>query len=116
MTILIRRRLARLEAAVKPPPAVAFTILEKPQADAPAEAWQHFKEAVQEAKARGDRVGVLSSSKTDFGDRDPGVEYFATEWEAALARLESEPSQKGLKNRLGDLWQELSGNVFGVRE
>ena len=115
MSSLLHRRLVRLEAALKVPPEQGFTILLEPSFEAPGTEWQAHRKAINAARLRGDRVGVVRSpDSVDHGQPEAGIEYFETELHAWLALLVSQKSEQGKANRLADVLASLKGNVLGV--
>ena len=109
------RRLARLDAALKPAPEQGFTVLIEPDFEAPGAEWQAHRQAIDTAWLRGDRVGVVRSpDSVDHDQPETGMEYFDTEFEAWLAVMASQKSQHGRANRLADVLASLNGNVLGV--
>jgi hypothetical protein len=91
----LQRRLTRLEDVfLLPKPSAPICMLSEPASDAPAEAWAEYRRQVDEAKARGDFVAVVSPVRQ--GDRphyDKGVTYFASEFEARLVEASMLPSK-----------------------
>jgi len=115
MTSVLHRRLARIESALKPAPEQGFTVLIEPDIEAPAAEWQLHHQAIEDARARGDRIGVVRSSGCGDTDQiEPGIEYFENEIDAGIAVLASQKSQQGKANRLADVLASLKGNVLGV--
>lgn len=115
MTVLLQRRLARLEAALKVPPEQGFTILLEPSFEAPGAEWQAHRQALDTAWLRGDRVGVVRSpDSVDHDQPEAWIEYFENELHAWLAVLASQKSKHGRANRLADVLASLKGNVLGV--
>lgn len=115
MTSVLHRRLARLEAALKPTPEQGFTVLIEPGFEAPGTEWQAHRQAIDAAWLRGDRVGIVRSpDSVDHDQPEAGVEYFENEFHAYLAVMASQKSQQGRANRLADVLAGLSGNVHGV--
>lgn len=115
MTSVLHRRLARIEAALKPSPDQGFTVLIEPGFEALGAEWQMHRQAIESAWLRGDRVGVVRSpDSVDQDQPEPGVEYFETEFHAWLAVLAGQKSTQGKANRLADVLASLSGNVMGV--
>lgn len=115
MSKLLERRLGKLEGALLPAPVQAFCLLAEPNGDATPEAWSDYLQQVEAAQARGDFVGVVSSSQRDERRHYvKSAEYFASEFEALLARVARSRSQRGNANRLADIIEDASGNVFGA--
>jgi len=115
MTNVLHRRMARLEAALRVPPEQGFTILIEPSFEAPGDEWQAYRQAIDAACLRGDRVGVVRSPDSVEHDQpEASVEYFENELHAWLAVLASQKSQQGRANRLADVLASLSGKVMGV--
>ena len=115
MTSVLHRRLARLEAALKPAPEQGFTVLIEPDFEAPGTEWKAHRQAIEAAWLRGNRVGVVRlPDSVDQDQPEPGVEYFETEFHAWLAVLAGQRSKHGNANRLADVLDSLSGNVQGV--
>ena len=114
MTTPIERRLAKLEEALQPQPVQPFCLLVEPLSDAGPEAWEKHRQQIEEAKARGDFVAVVSSVRP--GDRqhgEKGVTYYANDFEAILAKASMLPSKRGNKSVLADVFESLGGNVWG---
>jgi hypothetical protein len=63
----LERRLTKLEDAFLTPPVQAFCLLAEPLTDATIEAWDEHRQQIEEAKARGDFVAVVSPVRQ--GDR-----------------------------------------------
>jgi hypothetical protein len=63
----LERRLTKLEDAFLTPPVQAFCLLAEPLTDATAEAWDEHRQQIEDAKARGDFVAVVSPVRQ--GDR-----------------------------------------------
>jgi hypothetical protein len=61
MTTPIERRLAKLEEALQPQPVRSFCLLAEPLTDATPETWEEHWKQIEEAKASGDFVAVVSS-------------------------------------------------------
>jgi hypothetical protein len=107
--------MARLEAALKPAPEQGFTVLIEPDFEAPAAEWKLHRQAIEDARARGDRIGIVRSPGSVEQDQpEAGVEYFESEIDAGIAVLASQRSERGKANRLADLLDSLPGNVIGV--
>lgn len=117
MSSILHRRLARLEAALMPAPEQGFTVLIEPGFEAPCAEWQEYRQAIDAARLRGDRVGVVRSRSPDSAALDTseaGVEYFENELSVWLAVMASQKSKQGRANHLSDILASLSGNVQGV--
>lgn len=115
MGSVLHRRLARLEAALIPPPESGFAVLIEPDVKAPDVEWQAHRQAIEAARLRGDRVGVVrSSGSADYDQHVPDVEYYETEFHAWLAVMAAQKSQQGRANRLADVLASLNGSVLGV--
>lgn len=115
MTSVLHRRLARIEAELKPAPEQGFTVLIEPDFEASGAEWQAHRQAIDAAWLRGDRVGVVRSpDSVDHDQPEAGVEYFENEFHAYLAVMASQKSQQGRANRLADVLASLKGNVIGV--
>ena len=115
MSVSLFRRMARLEAALKPAPEQGFTVLIEPDFEAPGTEWQAHRQAINAAWLRGDRVGIVRSpDNIDQDQPEPGVEYFDTEFQARLAVMASQKSQQGRADRLADVLASLKGTTFGV--
>lgn len=115
MSVSLFRRMARLEAALKPAPEQGFTVLIEPDFEAPGTEWQAHRQAINAAWLRGDRVGIVRSpDNIDQDQPEPGVEYFDTEFQAWLAVMASQKSQQGRADRLADVLASLKGTTFGV--
>lgn len=115
MSVSLLRRMARLEAALRPAPEQGFTVLIEPDFEAPGADWQAHRQAIEAARGRGDRIGVVRSpDSVDDDQPEAGVEYFENEIDAGIAVLASQKSQQGRANRLADVLASLKGNVLGV--
>ena len=115
MSVSLFRRMARLEAALKPAPEQGFTVLIEPDFEAPGTEWQAHRQAINAAWLRGDRVGIVRSpDNIDQDQPEPGVEYFDTEFQAWLAVMASQKSQQGRADRLADVLASLNGTTLGV--
>lgn len=115
MSVSLLRRMARLEAALKPEPEQGFTVLIEPDFEAAGAEWREHRQAISAAWLRGDRVGVVRSpDRVDHDQPEAGIEYFETEFHAWLAVLASQKSMHGRANRLADVLASLNGNVYGV--
>jgi len=112
----LERRLSKLEEAFLTPPKQAFCLLSEPQSDAAPETWDDHRRQIEDAKARGDFVAIVSSVRP--GDRahdDQGVTYYASAFEARLVEASRLPSERGNASRLADMLQEAMGNVVKPR-
>ncbi|MEF8714378.1 MAG: hypothetical protein V5B39_12590 [Accumulibacter sp.] len=110
----LERRLTKLEDAFLTPPVQAFCLLAEPLTGATIEAWDEHRQQIEEAKARGDFIAVVSPVKQ--GDRpryDKGVAYFASEFEARLVEASMLPSERGNDSLLADVLKDAMGNVVG---
>jgi hypothetical protein len=113
MTTPIERRLAKLEEALQPQPVRPFCLLAEPLTDARSEAWGEHRQQIEEAKARGDFVAVVSSVRP--GDRphgEKGVTFYPNEFEARLVEASMLPSKQGNKSLLEDIFKTLRGEVW----
>ena len=114
MTTPIERRLAKLEEALQPQPVQPFCLLAEPLADATPEAWEEYRQQIEEAKARGDFVAVVSSVRPGGRQHgEKGVTYYANDFEAILAKASMLPSKLGNKSLLEDVFAALGGKVWG---
>jgi len=114
MTIL-ERRLAKLEQASARQPQQTFCLLVEPSGDTAPDAWNEHRQQIEEAKARGDFVAVVSScppSERPIGTK--GVNYYPNEFEAFLAEASMLPSQLGNKSLLEDAIKGATCKVWGV--
>jgi hypothetical protein len=112
--IPLEHRLAKLEKAAQHPPVQPFCLLKEPPADAIPETWEEHRQQIEEAKARGDFVAVVSSVRP--GDRphgEKGVTFYPNEFEARLVEASMLPSKRGNKSVLADVFESLGGNVWG---
>lgn len=110
----LERRLTKLEDALLTPPVQAFCLLAEPLTDANPEAWNEHRQRIEEAKARGNFVAVVSPVRP--GDRphyDKAVTYFANEFEARLVEASMLPSERGNDSLLADAVKDAMGNVIG---
>jgi hypothetical protein len=113
MTTPIERRLAKLEEALQPQPVRPFCLLAEPLTDARSEAWGEHRQQIEEAKARGDFIAVVSSVRP--GDRphgEKGVTFYPNEFEARLVEASMLPSKQGNKSLLEDIFKTLRGEVW----
>lgn len=115
MNSTLHRRLSRLEAALKPAPEQGLTVLIEPDFEAPGAEWQAHRQAIEDARSRGDRVGIVRSpDNVNHDELEAGIQYFDTEFHAWLAVMASQKSQQGRANRLADVVASLKGNVLAV--
>jgi len=108
------RRLTKLEDALLTTTVQAFCLLAEPLTDASFEAWDEHRQKVEEAKARGDFVAIVSPIRQ--GDRphyDKGATYFASEFEARMVEASMLPSERGNESLLVDVLKDAMGNVIG---
>lgn len=108
------RRLAKLEDALLTRLVQAFCLLAEPLTDATPKAWDDHRQRIEEAKARGDFVAVVSSVRQ--GDRPrygKEVTYYASEFEARLVDASRLPSERGNDSLLADMLKDARGNVIG---
>jgi hypothetical protein len=76
-------------------------------------AWEEHRQQIEEAKARGDFVAVVSSVRP--GDRphgEKGVTFYPNEFEARLVEASMLPSKQGNKSLLEDIFKTLRGEVW----
>ena len=112
----LQRRLARLEDVLLPKPRPSVCMLSEPASDAPAETWAEYRRQVDEAKARGDFVAIVSSVRqADRPHCEKGVTYFASEFEARLVEASRLPSERGNGSLLADVLKDATGNVIGPK-
>jgi len=109
---MLERRIAKVEEAVRPVPEQRIRILIEPATDASPEEWAAHHREIETAKAEADRVFLVTSKKPEFWKRSDGVEMFVSAIEAQLAMLGAQRSQRGNKNRLADVIEDLGGNVI----
>ncbi len=110
----LERRLTKLEDAFLTPPVQAFCLLAEPLTGATIEAWDEHRQQIEEAKARGDFVAIVSPVRQ--GDRPrygKEVTYYASEFEAGLVEASMLPSDRGNDNLLADVLKDAMGNVIG---
>ncbi len=110
----LERRLNKLEDALLTSPVQAFCLLAEPLTDANPEAWDEHRQRIEEAKARGDFVAIVSPVRQ--GDRphyDKGVTYYASEFEARLVEASRLSSERGNDSLLADAVKDAMGNVIG---
>jgi hypothetical protein len=110
----LERRLTKLEDAFLTPPMQAFCLLTEPLTDANPDAWGEHRQQIEEAKARGDFVAIVSRVRQ--GDRsncEKGVTYYASEFEARLVEASRLPSERGNGSLLADMLKDSTGNVIG---
>jgi hypothetical protein len=112
--ITLERRLARIEKALQPQPPQPFCLLVEPLTDESPEAFDVHRQQIEEAKARGDFVAIVSSAGP--GGRPPGdkgVTYYPNEFEARLVEASRLPSRLGNKSLLDDVFKSAMGKVWG---
>ncbi len=110
----LERRLTKLEDAFLTPPVQAFCLLAEPLTGATIEAWDEHRQQIEEAKARGDFVAIVSPVRQ--GDRPrygKEVTYYASEFEARLVEASMLPSERGNDSLLADAVKDARGNVVG---
>ncbi|MBN8438004.1 MAG: hypothetical protein J0L95_08175 [Candidatus Accumulibacter sp.] len=113
MTTPIERRLAKLEEALQPQPVRPFCLLAEPLTDASSEAWGEHRQQIEEAKARGDFVAVVSSVRPGGKPyAEKGVTYYPNDFEARLVEASMLPSKRGNKSLLDDIFKTLGGKVW----
>jgi hypothetical protein len=114
MSLVLERRLKKLEDVLLPKPRPSVCMLTEPASDAPVEAWAEYRRQVDEAKARGDFVIVVAPMKPRESPRTgKGVTYCVSKFKAQLAAASMLPSRRGNESLLGDMVKCLSGNVIG---
>lgn len=121
-TQTLRRQVDRLKAdldALKPKPEPKITVLMEPGHDAEPAVIADYLEKLAQAQHNQDNIMVLRLvplTKESCPARDdvPGVRYVNSEWEARLAILAGQRSERGNVNRLDDVLKGLSGNVLGA--
>ena len=114
MSTPIERRLAKLEEASLTPPVQPFCLLKEPPADATPEAQEEHRQQIEQAKARGDFVAVVSSvwpGGQQHGEK--GVTYYPNDFEARLVEASRLPSRLGNKSLLDDVFKSAMGKVWG---
>lgn len=110
----LERRLARLEDVLLTPPVRAFCLLAEPLTDATAETWDDHRQQIEEAKARGDFVAIVSPVR--HGGRphyDRKATYYASEFEARLVEAAMLPSERGNDSLLADVLKDAMGRIVG---
>ena len=109
MTSVLHRRLARIEAELKPP-SNSVICLDEPSGSADNAAWSDFRKCLEEAKATTARLIVVrdaySAWDKEFSE-DYGVMVMGP-MEAACASLASKPSTEGNKSALDDLIKRVT--------
>ena len=109
MTSVLHRRLARIEAELKPL-SNSVICLDEPSGSADNVAWSDFRKGLEEAKATTARVIVVrdaySAWDKEFSE-DTGVMVMGP-MEAACASLASKPSTEGNKSALDDLIKRVT--------
>lgn len=121
-TQTMRRQVDRLKIeldAIKPKPERKVTVLLEPGPDAEPAAIADYLEKLARAQHNQDNIMVVRlvplTRYSDPGrDEVPGVRYVNSEWEARLAILAGQHSERGNANRLDDVLKGLSGNVMGA--
>jgi hypothetical protein len=113
MTTPIERRLAKLEEALQPQPVRSFCLLAEPLTDATPETWEEHWKQIEEAKASGDFVAVVSSVRPGGKPHaEKGVTYYPNDFEAQLVEASMLPSKRGNKSLLDDIFKTLGGKVW----
>jgi hypothetical protein len=113
MSMVLERRLKKLEDVLLPKPRPPVCMLSEPASDAPAAAWTEHRRQVDQAKARGDFLILLVPMKPAERPRTKkGVTYCGTELDALLVKTSMLPSKLGNKSLLDDVMKNLSGNVI----
>jgi len=112
----LEKRLSRVEkdaAHILTPEKPKTSVLLRGITEDATEAEQkRFAVELKNAKARYDLVIVLQPVKPKHHIHRPGIEFVNNELEADLAVATNLPSEQGLTNRLADVLDGLSGNVF----
>ncbi len=112
MSVMIERRIEKLEGAMLPPAPKAITILIEPKAGAPGGA--AHQQDVSEAKRTHDLVIIVRPGELrTFEER--GCTICGSEFEAQLIHAANlPPSVAGYRNQLEEILRNLGGNVIQV--
>lgn len=120
MTTPMRRKLERLQSdleTIKPKPPRQIRLVAMPRPDADAAEHEAYAQALAWAKEQdGDGVSLIVLTPLTPARREviDGVEFVGDEVEAKLKVLSLQASAQGMKSRLDDVLQGLSGNVLGA--
>lgn len=118
-TQTLKRQIDRLKVeldALKPKPESKVTVLIEPGPDEDTETIAAYLDKLALAKRGNDRLIVvqfMDGARLERGTVD-GVTYVRNEWEAQMAALADQRSERGNVNRLDDVLKGLSGNVMGA--
>lgn len=118
-TQTIKRQIDRFKVeldALKPKPESKLTVLIEPAPDADAETIATYLDQLAQARHNQDRTIVVKFMDGARLEREnvAGVTYVRNEWEAQMAVLAGQHSERGNAHRLDDLLKGLSGNVMGA--
>ena len=121
-TQTLKRQVERLKIeldAIKPKPERKVTVLLEPSQDAEPAAIADYLAKLEQAQRNQDAIMVvrlvpLTRDSEPGRDEVPGVRYVNSEWEARLAILAGQHSERGNANRLDDVLKGLSGKVMGA--
>ena len=112
MSVMIERRIEKLEEAMLPPAPKAITILIEPKAGAPG--WAAHQQDVTEAKRTHDLVIIVRAGELRTFE-EGGCTVCGSEFEAQLIRAANlPPSAAGYRNQLEEIVLNLGGNVIQV--
>jgi hypothetical protein len=112
MNIAMEKRLARAEELLLPKELPKMRILFEPGPDADAETLATHGADLADAQSKGEQVILICAGKPR--KNLPGMRWVNHKWEADLAVLASQPSERGNKSLLDDVFQDMPGNVLGV--
>lgn len=113
MSTILKRRLAKIEAIVMPPPERSCTILFEPNAGASDDQKSQYRTLFAEAQAAGNRIMVVRTEDPPSRPmEEAGYTIYGSALEAELAMLASQRSEKGRGDKLADVLASLSGNVL----
>jgi hypothetical protein len=114
VSTVLERRLAKVEAIVMPQPERNCTILFEPKADASDDQKAQYRELFAEAHAAGNRILVVRTEDPPSRPiEEDGYTIYGSAFEAELAMLAGQRSEKGRSDKLADVLASLSGNLLG---
>jgi hypothetical protein len=114
MNIPIEKRIARLEGELLPKKLPKLRIIYEPLRDADAGKWAAYNAEMKDAQRMDEQAIVVCAYYKPGRENLPGMCFVNAKWEADLAILASQPSERGNKDALDDLLKSLGGNVLGV--
>lgn len=115
-TITLRRQMDRLREKLedlRPGLAPRVTLLYEPRPDADKAQRLAYTQELAKALAEPDQVVLVVGVNRPHAEVVEGVRYFPSDFEAVMAMLAMQPSTQGKASRLGEMLDNLSGNVIG---